>query len=256
MPRRYRGADRNAAGLEDLLAQPRRWRRRAAGLRLVEIREPGQRERALPRSGADSRQRRRHDRLQGGVSFPVLLQAVDPARPITLRLGFSYGVCREICIPAEAELALIVPPDGGGPAVEDRQRGAGARAAGEAGPSSGGTRCWSEPSSYSAAKGRTSPLRRIFPGDASAAAGFHRRAPKASTCHCPKSAERGPRSTCVSPSIFPRRGLGELKGSTLVVTMIGDKGHSETHVPDRVAAREVIGVCATTVVCASVPCKA
>lgn len=47
---------------------------------------------------------------KGQVVFPVQLTAKDPAKPIDLRLTLDYGVCKEICIPAEASLSLIVDP--------------------------------------------------------------------------------------------------------------------------------------------------
>ncbi|MFN3624243.1 MAG: protein-disulfide reductase DsbD domain-containing protein [Hyphomicrobium sp.] len=48
---------------------------------------------------------------KGNVTFPVRLKAKDPAKPIDLQVTMDYGVCKEICIPAEAKLALTVPPD-------------------------------------------------------------------------------------------------------------------------------------------------
>ena len=48
---------------------------------------------------------------KGNVTFPVRLKAKDPAKPIDVRLAFEYGVCKDICIPAEAELALTLPVD-------------------------------------------------------------------------------------------------------------------------------------------------
>jgi DsbC/DsbD-like thiol-disulfide interchange protein len=47
---------------------------------------------------------------KGTVVFPVRLTAKDPAKPITLRLSLEYGICKEICIPAEAALSLAVAP--------------------------------------------------------------------------------------------------------------------------------------------------
>jgi len=47
---------------------------------------------------------------KGTVIFPVELTPKDPKKPIGLRLLFDYGVCKEICIPAEAELTLAVAP--------------------------------------------------------------------------------------------------------------------------------------------------
>jgi len=50
---------------------------------------------------------------KGTVVFPVRLTAKDPAKPIDLRLSLEYGVCKEICIPAAASLALAVAPETG-----------------------------------------------------------------------------------------------------------------------------------------------
>lgn len=45
------------------------------------------------------------------VTFPVAVTPQDPSKPVTLKLKAAYGVCKELCVPAEAELDLIVPPD-------------------------------------------------------------------------------------------------------------------------------------------------
>ncbi len=45
------------------------------------------------------------------VTFPVELIATDPSQPVGLKLKAAYGVCKDICIPAEAELELMVPID-------------------------------------------------------------------------------------------------------------------------------------------------
>lgn len=45
------------------------------------------------------------------VIFPVQLTAKDPTKPIALKLKASYGACKELCVPAEVELAVTVPPD-------------------------------------------------------------------------------------------------------------------------------------------------
>jgi DsbC/DsbD-like thiol-disulfide interchange protein len=49
---------------------------------------------------------------KGNVTFPVRLKPKDASKPIDLRVAFDYGVCKDICIPAQAELQLTVPPDG------------------------------------------------------------------------------------------------------------------------------------------------
>lgn len=42
--------------------------------------------------------------------FPLHIRAKDPSRPVSLRLKLDFGVCEKICIPAEAKLALDIPP--------------------------------------------------------------------------------------------------------------------------------------------------
>ena len=47
------------------------------------------------------------------VLFPVLLKPKDKGKPVILRGKVSYGVCKDICVPAEAELQVVIPPDAG-----------------------------------------------------------------------------------------------------------------------------------------------
>ncbi len=42
------------------------------------------------------------------VVFPVEVVAENPAMPVELALSLEYGICREICIPAEAKLQLRI----------------------------------------------------------------------------------------------------------------------------------------------------
>jgi len=44
------------------------------------------------------------------VVFPIEVAAADPTRPVELDVALEYGVCRDICIPAEARLATSLPP--------------------------------------------------------------------------------------------------------------------------------------------------
>ena len=47
------------------------------------------------------------------VLFPIEFEAVDPSKPATLRLTAEFGVCLDICIPAEATLELVIAPGAG-----------------------------------------------------------------------------------------------------------------------------------------------
>jgi DsbC/DsbD-like thiol-disulfide interchange protein len=45
----------------------------------------------------------------GSVLLPVRVRAQDPAKPVSLAVKLDYGVCKDICIPAGAELMLTLP---------------------------------------------------------------------------------------------------------------------------------------------------
>jgi DsbC/DsbD-like thiol-disulfide interchange protein len=47
------------------------------------------------------------------VVFPVSVEAKDPSKPVSLRVQMEYGVCKTICIPAQAEMTLTL--SGGAP---------------------------------------------------------------------------------------------------------------------------------------------
>lgn len=44
------------------------------------------------------------------VVFPVEIAAIDPAKPVVVTAQVEYGICREICVPAEARLSLVIEP--------------------------------------------------------------------------------------------------------------------------------------------------
>jgi DsbC/DsbD-like thiol-disulfide interchange protein len=54
------------------------------------------------------------------VLFPVEVVPKDPSRPVALALSMEFGVCREICIPAEAKFSLALSPGAmdGAPSAE------------------------------------------------------------------------------------------------------------------------------------------
>jgi DsbC/DsbD-like thiol-disulfide interchange protein len=46
---------------------------------------------------------------QGSVLLPVRIRPQDPSKAVALALTIDYGVCKDICIPAQAELSLKLP---------------------------------------------------------------------------------------------------------------------------------------------------
>ncbi len=47
---------------------------------------------------------------KSAVVLPIRITAVDPGRPVELVADVLYGVCRDICVPVEAQLKLTIEP--------------------------------------------------------------------------------------------------------------------------------------------------
>lgn len=45
------------------------------------------------------------------VVFPVAIVPKDKTKPVDLKVKAVYGVCKDICIPAEAALSIDIPPE-------------------------------------------------------------------------------------------------------------------------------------------------
>lgn len=46
------------------------------------------------------------------VTFPIRIVPLKRGEPVDLKLSAEYGICREICVPAEAKLSLTIPTSG------------------------------------------------------------------------------------------------------------------------------------------------
>jgi DsbC/DsbD-like thiol-disulfide interchange protein len=46
------------------------------------------------------------------VVLPALVKAKEPGKPVRLALAIDYGICKDICIPAHAELKAVLQGDG------------------------------------------------------------------------------------------------------------------------------------------------
>ncbi|MFN3745884.1 MAG: protein-disulfide reductase DsbD domain-containing protein [Hyphomicrobiaceae bacterium] len=56
---------------------------------------------------------------KGHLVLPVVARPQDPGREVTLSLGLEYGVCKDICIPVQTRLELVLPPGSERHAVAD-----------------------------------------------------------------------------------------------------------------------------------------
>ena len=52
------------------------------------------------------------------VVFPIEFRAEDPTKPVKLRLKIAYGVCRDMCVPSQAEHEMILRPTSGTPKID------------------------------------------------------------------------------------------------------------------------------------------
>ena len=55
---------------------------------------------------------------EGGVTFPILVEPLDPEKPVGLAVGLDYAACHGICLPAHADLRLSLD---GVPSAEGAQ---------------------------------------------------------------------------------------------------------------------------------------
>jgi DsbC/DsbD-like thiol-disulfide interchange protein len=49
---------------------------------------------------------------KGLAVFPLIVEPKDATKPVTLKLSLDYGICREVCVPVEAALAVDIPVSG------------------------------------------------------------------------------------------------------------------------------------------------
>ena len=48
---------------------------------------------------------------KGAVVLPVEITAKDPKLPVKLKLALEYGVCKDVCVPVQPMLELVLPPE-------------------------------------------------------------------------------------------------------------------------------------------------
>lgn len=167
---------------------------------------------------------------KGNVLFPVRLKPKDASKPIDVNLVFDYGVCKDICIPAQAELTLNVVPDAGG-AASDVFADAIARV-----PAPPEERRETDPVlkrtvvELSGAKPRVL-LETQFPGGTEHADAFVE-APDGLYVPLPKKvADNGKGALTFEIDLSKDADIAALKGKQLTATIVSDKGQSEATFP-------------------------
>ncbi|MFV0295400.1 MAG: protein-disulfide reductase DsbD domain-containing protein [Hyphomicrobiaceae bacterium] len=161
------------------------------------------------------------------VILPIEIEPKDPARPVVLAVAVEFGICKDICIPAQANLALSLParaemkPAG-------RALGAALSRVPRAGVAGNNDPRLESVKITLSGKHPSVLLNVRFPGEASHADIFLE-APDGSWIPSPRRdgiAADGSRRFKVD--LTQGADLADLKGREIRVTMIGEKGQSET----------------------------
>jgi DsbC/DsbD-like thiol-disulfide interchange protein len=166
--------------------------------------------------------------------FPLRITPTDAKAPVQLELTVNYGICAKLCVPAETAFSLAVAPAPLPPAGPDAER------AYAAVPRVGAARKPEDPAHFQMERPADKPglfrLSANFPGDPASAAMF---VSVADGRYLPLPARQESGSGDASFSAKGQRvtfemnftsspsDLAALKGATVSVTMMGEKGHSD-----------------------------
>jgi DsbC/DsbD-like thiol-disulfide interchange protein len=163
------------------------------------------------------------------VVLPILVKPMASDRPVGLAVVLEYGICRDICVPAEAKIALQLDPASVGAA------GPSLIAALEQTPRSAAERRPSDPQLISIVPKLSGdkPHLLITAKFAAGATGVDAFAEASDGIYLPLPARKGAAKGDQHQFIVDlSQGIeaSELKGKQVTVTLVSDKGHSEASV--------------------------
>ena len=168
---------------------------------------------------------------KGNVLFPVRLKPKDASKPIDVHLAFDYGVCKDICIPAQAELTLNARSRYRTGRVGSVRGCDGARSGTASRRGAKPIRCSSARSSSCRAPSRGILLETQFPDGAEHADAFVE-APDGLYVPLPKKvADDGKGAVTFEIDLSKDADVAALKGKQLTATIVSDKGQSEATFP-------------------------
>lgn len=161
---------------------------------------------------------------EGGLVLPVEVTPQSADQPVSLVVALHYGICKEVCVPVEAELALDLKPDGDATITEE------AREALARVPRTQERREPQDPALVSAEVELEGAAPRIriaarFPGEGSAVAFLE--APDGLFLPVPEPVGAGADGvrTFEAP-LGADVDIAALKGKTVTVTLVGETGAS------------------------------
>jgi DsbC/DsbD-like thiol-disulfide interchange protein len=161
------------------------------------------------------------------VVLPVALTPKDPTKPIVLKVAAEFGICREVCIPVQPTLNLVVPPDAATAGPGSRLPEAVGRVPRLNASAPGAPRLERVSATLSGEKPKL-VIDAVFPGDADRGDIFLE-APDGIWIPLPQpagQAEDGARRFVVD--LTDGADLADLKGKAIRMTLVGSVGQSET----------------------------
>jgi DsbC/DsbD-like thiol-disulfide interchange protein len=161
------------------------------------------------------------------VVLPVALTPKDPSKPIVLKVAAEFGICREVCIPVQPTLNLVLPPEAASAAPGSRLPEAVGRVPKLNASDPGAPRLERLSARLSGEKPQV-VIDAVFPGDADRGDVFLE-APDGIWIPLPQpagQAETGARRFIVDLS--DGADLADLKGRAIRMTLVGSAGQSET----------------------------
>lgn len=158
------------------------------------------------------------------VLLPIEVAPQDPAQPVALKLSLELGICREICIPATASLALTVPP----PLTASPEGNIAAALARVPRPEAGRHPSDPELKTVTIEGGKTKPRLTIaahFHGAANADVFIE--APEGLYVSLPQKKAQGADGSVRFETELAADVARDLKGKTLTLTLVSDQGATE-----------------------------
>ena len=161
------------------------------------------------------------------VVLPVALTPKDPGKPIVLKVAAEFGICRDVCIPVQPSLSLVVPPQVATPVPGERLQEAVGRVPKLTSGEKGAPRIERIAATLSGDRPKLE-IDAVFPGDADRGDVFLE-APDGVWIPLPQpagAAANGARRFVVD--LTDGADLADLKGRSIRVTLVGSAGQSET----------------------------
>ncbi len=160
------------------------------------------------------------------VVLPLALTPKDPARAMHLKLTAEFGICREVCIPVQPALSLVVPPDAAKTASGDKLAAAVARVPHRDASGAHAPRIQSLMVELATPKPRI-VIEALFPGDATGGDLFLE-APDGIWIPLAKAAGAGAgEARRFEVDLTDGADLADLKSRTIVMTLVSQTGQSE-----------------------------